>query len=79
MTGAIAFNVLMGLAALGIASRVVPANAFSGFISALHNTIGITVPSAEKVRMVALIWLASVVAIVDGLLLLLVVLTTQLK
>jgi hypothetical protein len=38
----------------------------------LHNTIGITTPSLEQVRMVALIWIGSVIIIVDGCVFLLV-------
>ena len=35
-------------------------------LSYLHKVIGITTPSLEQVRMVALIWIVSTVVIVDG-------------
>ncbi len=63
-----AFILLLGI---GIASRVVATRLVSGMIGYLHKTIGITTPAPEQVRMVALIWLGSVVVIVDGCLFLL--------
>ena len=71
----VVFHVLMLLLAIGILSRVAPSQRVSGVLGYLHNTIGITTPQAEQVRLVALIWVGSVVVIVDGCLLLLVFLT----
>jgi hypothetical protein len=45
----------------------------------LHNTIGITTPSEEQVRLVALIWLGSVVVIIDGCLVLRLLITKLLN
>jgi hypothetical protein len=42
----------------------------------LHKTIGITLPSPEKERMVAVIWIASMIVIGDGMLFLLLFLTS---
>jgi hypothetical protein len=74
----VVFHVLMLLLAIGILSRVAPSQRVSGVLGYLHNTIGITTPQAEQVRLVALIWVGSVVVIVDGCLLLLVFLTKSL-
>jgi hypothetical protein len=68
----------MLLLAVGVLSRVTPSQRVSGVLGYLHNTIGITTPQAEQVRLVALIWVGSVVVIVDGCLLLLVFLTKSL-
>ena len=75
MIGLIAINVVMVLLALGIGSGVFPAKVFSGMIGVLHKTIGITLPSPEQERMVAVIWIASMIVIGDGMLFLLLFLT----
>jgi hypothetical protein len=75
MAGFVVFHVLMLLLAIGIVSRVVPAEVISNLLGYLHKTIGITTPRAEQVRTIALIWLGSVIVIVDGCLLLLVFIT----
>jgi len=72
MVGIIAFHVLMLLLGLLIVSRVVAVERVSNALGYLHKTIGITTPSREQVRMVALIWVGSVIIIVDGCLFLLV-------
>jgi hypothetical protein len=71
----IAVNVVMILLALGVAGGFVPANMFGGMVAVLHKTIGITLPSPEKERAVALIWIVSMVVIGDGMLFLLLFLT----
>ena len=71
----VGFHVLMLLLGLGIVSRAVPSPLVSDMLGYLHKTIGITTPSAAQVRMVALIWIGSVVIIVDGCLFLLVFIT----
>ena len=75
MIGVIAINVVMVLLALGVAGGVVPAKIFGGMVGVLHKTIGITLPSPEKERTVAVIWIVSMIVIGDGMLLLLVFLT----
>jgi hypothetical protein len=75
MIGIVAINVVMVLLALGIGSGIVPAKLFSAMIGVLHKTIGITLPSPEKERTVAVIWIASMVGIGDGMLFLLLFLT----
>jgi hypothetical protein len=71
----LALNVVVILLALLIASGFLPAKVFSGAVTVLHKTIGITLPSPDKERTVALIWIASVIIIGDGILFLLVFLT----
>jgi hypothetical protein len=71
----VVFHLLMLVLALGIATRIVPANQVSNVLGYVHNTIGITTPAPEQVRMIALIWIGSVIIIVDGCLFLLVLIT----
>ena len=72
----VAANVVLVLLALGIACRILPTKAFSGAVTVLHKTIGITLPSPEKERIVAVIWIASLLIIFDGILVMLLVLTS---
>ena len=75
MIGVIAINVVLVLFALGVAGGVVPAKIFGGMLGVLHKTIGITMPSPENQRTVAVIWIASMIVIGDGMLFLLLFLT----
>ena len=75
MAAIVLFHALMFLLGLGIVSRVVPTPLVSDMLGYLHKTIGITTPSPTQVRTVALIWIGSVVIIVDGCLCLLVFIT----
>jgi len=76
MTGIVVFNVVMILIGAGVASPFAPAKLFGDLLGYLHTIIGITTPAPDKVRMVMLIWIASLIFLVDGLLLLLVFLTS---
>ena len=69
MIGVIAVNVVMVLLALGIAGGFVPPKMFGGMVGVLHKTIGITLPSPEKERAVAFIWIVSMILLGDGMLL----------
>jgi hypothetical protein len=75
MIGVVVFNVVMVLLGLSVAKSLVPAKLLSDMLGYLHTAIGITTPASDEVRMVVLIWIGSVIIIVDGLLLLLVFLT----
>lgn len=77
MIGIVAANVVMILLGIGIASGIVPAQVFSGAVTLLHKTIGITLPSPDKERTVALIWIGSIIIIGDGILFLLVFLASS--
>jgi hypothetical protein len=75
MTGIVIFNILMIALAVAVGSGLVPANRIGSLLEWLHSIIGITPPAPENARLFALVWMASMIVIVDGLLLLLVFLT----
>jgi len=75
MVAIVVFHVVMLLLGLVIGSRVVSTDLVSNVLGYLHKTIGITTPSLEQVRMVALIWIGAAIIIVDGFLFLLVFIT----
>jgi hypothetical protein len=77
MAGIVVFHVLMLLVGLGIGSRVVPENVVRNMLGYLHGTIGITAPSVEQARTIALVWIGAVVIIVDGCLFVLVWITSM--
>jgi len=62
-------------ARLGRCGRLCTCKHVGGMVAVLHKTIGITLPSPEKERAVALIWIVSMVVIGDGMLFLLLFLT----
>jgi hypothetical protein len=72
----ITFHVVMLLLAGGIAFRVIGTQRVSALLGYLHNSIGITTPSPGQVRMVALIWIGTVIVTVDGCILTLVMLAS---
>ena len=77
MTGIVLFNAAMLLLCAMVGTRILSARLISAGLDWLHNTIGITAPPAEKVRMVALIWIGSTLVMVDGTLFMLVFFTTR--
>jgi hypothetical protein len=76
VAGIVAFHVLMLLLALCVVGRVVPEEVVGDILGYIHKTIGITIPSVEMTRGIALIWLGSTVIIVDGCVLLLFFITS---
>ena len=72
MVGILTFHVVLALLAVAIATKIVPPDRVGTTLGYLHNAIGITTPSPDRVRMVALIWIGSAIIIVDGCLFLLV-------
>jgi hypothetical protein len=78
MIGIVVFHVLMLLLGLGVAAHVISAERAGHVLGYLHKTIGITTPRPEQVRVTALIWVGSVVIIIDGCLLLLVFIASRL-
>lgn len=76
MAGIVAFHIVMLLLLMCIATRIVPTRIVSTMVAVLHKSIGITTPSESQMRMIALVWVASIIVIVDGCLLLLVFMTT---
>lgn len=77
MTGVIVFNLLMVAFAAAIALRLVPATRISTSLEWLHGIIGITPPATDKAWIFALVWVISLMIIVDGLLLLLMFLVSR--
>jgi hypothetical protein len=75
MTGIVIFNVLMIALAVAVGAGLVPAGRISAMLEWLHAIIGITPPAPEKSKLFALVWVGSMIVIVDGLLSLLVFLT----
>lgn len=71
----ISINVVMVLLVIGIGGGIMPAKSFSGAVVVLHKIVGITLPTPEKERIVAVIWIASALIIADGTLFLMVLLT----
>ena len=61
------FNALMLLLAVGVLKKLIPVKLLSGFITGLHYTVGISTPTPDQVRRAVLVWIVSVVIIVDTL------------
>jgi hypothetical protein len=78
MIGVVAFNIVMLAVAAAVGSGLVPASLNRAALDWMHNTIGITAPPEHKERMVALVWIGSTIVIVDGVLVMLVFLTSLL-
>jgi len=77
MSGIVIFNVLMIALAATVALRLVPQNGLSDMLDWLHSIIGITPPAPDSARFYALIWVASMTVLVDGLLFMLVFLAMR--
>ena len=77
MVTIVVFHVLMLVLGLSIVTGVVPARLVGTMLGYAHNTIGITMPPAKKVKMFALIWIGSTVVIVDGCISLLLFITSM--
>ncbi len=72
MTGIVVFHFLMFLVGLSIVTRFVPPSRVGDAVGYLHKAIGITVPSEKQVQVAALIWIGSILIIIDGCLFMLV-------
>jgi hypothetical protein len=59
------FNAVMLLLAIGVGTKVVPVGPLTSFITGLHYTIGISTPSQAQVRRAVIIWIISMLVIVD--------------
>jgi hypothetical protein len=75
MVGLIAFHILMLALGLGVATQILAPRLVATLLSYLHKSIGISTPEQHQVRVVALIWIGSMVATVDGFLFVLLFLT----
>lgn len=61
------FTLVMALLGCGIATGWVPIKFLTNLVNDLHCTIGITTPDPKQVRMAVLLWIISMVIIVDGM------------
>ncbi len=68
MLAIVSFNILLLLLAGAILTGRIPARWFASFMDLLHNTIGISTPSEQQIRLALILWIASTLVIVDGLL-----------
>jgi hypothetical protein len=78
MIGIVVFNVAIIALGVLVGAGLLPVARVSGALDWLHAIIGITPPTMDKARFFALVWIGSLLVIVDGLLLLLVFLTSHL-
>jgi hypothetical protein len=63
----VVFNAVMVLVGAGVVAKVISVQFLRGLVTALHYTIGISTPSQDQVRRAVIIWIVSVVLIVDML------------
>jgi hypothetical protein len=74
----LALNILaIALAAL-VGFGLVSSARVGSMLEWLHAIIGITPPTTERVRAIAIVWIGLTIALMDGLLVMLVYLTTRL-
>jgi hypothetical protein len=72
MVGIVVLHIVMLLLGLSIVTRFVPPSRVGNAVGYLHKAIGITEPSQKQVEMAALIWIGSILIIIDGCLFMLV-------
>ena len=75
MVGLILFHILMLALGVAVASRLVAPQRLASLLGYLHKSIGISTPTPNQVRVVALIWIACLDVIVDGFLFVLLFIT----
>lgn len=76
VTGVLVFNALLIGLAICVATQAIPTRIFHGMLAALHGSIGISTPPEtgtetrrmRNVRLAVIIWIASALIIVDGML-----------
>ena len=68
MIAIVLFNVALVLLAVGVLAQVIPTKLFNPLIDLLHYTVGISVPPPRSIRFAVVIWIASTLIIVDGML-----------
>lgn len=61
------FNGVMLLVAILVIAKVVSVRFLTPLITGLHYTIGISTPNEDQVRRAVIVWIVSVVVIVDVL------------
>ena len=65
MSGLSIFNAVVFVVCMLVAAGVVPKKWYDGLVRGLHATIGITTPTDRQVRVVLVVWLISMLAILD--------------
>jgi hypothetical protein len=70
MRWVVAFNALLVVLGAAVARGVVPLKPLSSLVEGFHATIGITPPTEKQLRWVIVAWIASLLVIVDMMLLL---------
>jgi hypothetical protein len=65
MTAIIVFNLAGILLCAAVLAHLVPFRLYGGLLRGLHNTIGITTPTDRQLQWVLVVWIVSMVAIVD--------------
>jgi hypothetical protein len=65
VSGLSIFNAVVFLLCMLVAFGVVPKAWYDSLVRGLHATIGITTPTDRQVRAVLIVWLISMLAIVD--------------
>jgi hypothetical protein len=75
MVGLIAFHILMLALGLVVGSRLVAPERVASLLGYVHKSIGISTPTPDQVRVVALIWIGCLVVVVDGFLFVLLFIT----
>ena len=66
----IGFNVVLIVLAFVVGRGLFPIKFISGLVEGFHATIGITPPTEKQLRWVVVVWIASVLVIVDMMLIL---------
>jgi len=61
------FNALMLAIAIGVLAKVISVRFLTGLVTGLHYAIGISTPTQDQVRRAVIIWIVSIVVIVDSL------------
>jgi len=65
VSGLAIFNAVVFVICMLVAAGLVPKRWYDGLVRGLHATIGITTPSDRQVRAVLIVWLISMLAILD--------------
>jgi hypothetical protein len=68
MVTLIIFNLVLLAMAVAVMTRMLPTGFLGSLIDGLHKSIGITAPTPNQIRWVVVVWLVSMVVIVDMML-----------
>lgn len=68
MIAVIVFNLAALLLCAAVLANLVPFRLYGGILRGLHNTIGITTPTDRQLQWVLVVWIVSMLVIVDMML-----------